>query len=195
MSGFSAAPTQATHPGYVSGRWYFCMQGTASSAITTGADTIRLTPFILTKPITVSQLGARVGTLSVGGFFQIALYASDPTTKMPTGLSLTSTANMSTTTAVVVTANVTDVVLVPGLYWAAVNNNNATSVIQSLSTALQISSWLIGSATATDLTSATANTSFYFTVAQAFGTWPDLTAVSPTLSAANNGPQIMMQAA
>ncbi|MDB5584299.1 MAG: hypothetical protein JWR80_9475 [Bradyrhizobium sp.] len=178
MSGFNT-PATVAHPGYVSGRWYCSVLGcTTTSGAAISANSIRLLPFIITKPIPVAQLAANVTTSSAAGNFQLAIYAHNATTGRPTGTALCSTANMSTASVAAVSAAVTQVTLPPGIYWGAVNQDNAVAAYVSLANTAPLAGNLIGSATLATVSGATALVSLFLTVAQTFGTWPDLTSGS-----------------
>ena len=93
---------------------------------TTGAamsiDTIYYFPILITRTITISDLGARVTTNVAGKNIAIAIYAHDASTNLPTGTPVAATGNISAASAAVVSADITgsDVTLTPGLFWQAV---------------------------------------------------------------------------
>lgn len=169
------------HPGYVAARWYWPPRAVLGAGTALVANTIRLNPIILAQAITVSDLAAKIVTVSAGGNFQIAIYASDPTTKMPTGSALAVTGNISTATAAVISADITgaDVALPTGLYWLAVNADNSVVVLNGQGTTALATSF-IGTATLANLSGAVNAAPNPLTIAQTFGTWPSLTSASFT---------------
>lgn len=193
-------PTVDVHPGYVAGRFYWANNGISIAAgLINGQNTIKLLPFMLEKPITVSDLATRVNTLAVAGNIQIAIYAADPITKMPTGNALGATGNISTTTISVVSAAIAggNIVLAAGqVYWAAVNADNATVITTGPGMTGILAGYFIGTTTLATLQSAATSASLCYSVAQAFGTWPSLTAASFTeVTTAMGGPVIALKAA
>ena len=190
MLGLSPRRANNPHPGFVAGRWYCPVNASLGVASNIGASgSIRMLPFVLPLSVTIAALAARVTTLSAGGNFQLAIYASDPATKLPTGPALCSTGNLSTAAATVVSGAVTPVALVPRTYWMAINHDNAVAAYQSM-TAQSNSQALIGSATLANVTGASALAQMIRMFATAFGTWPDLTGQA-TVEAASNGAAVV----
>lgn len=174
------------HPGYVAGNYYALYPYVSVQAgAALAANTIRLTPFVLTKPLKVAELAVRLTTASASGNFQLAIYANNPATARPTGSALCSTASLSTTTAVPVSGSVTQATLAPGCYWFASNQDNAVAAYQALTNGIFVGGHLIGSTTLANVTSGFTSTLLTLTVAQTYGTWPDLTAGSFTESTTN----------
>lgn len=157
---------------YVAGRWYWAERNTNSTGLALAANQIRLSCFLVKRSITISDLFARVTTLSAGGNFQIAVYASNAATMMPTGFPVAATGNISTAATGVISGDITgaDVAIAPGLYWVGINADNSVAVLQGNGTG-PIDGALIGSVTLGNL----ANLTLSRTVSQTFGTWPDLT--------------------
>jgi hypothetical protein len=190
--GASRAPT-VEHPGYFANVWYQTIGyhevfGGSGPA----ANTIKLLPFVLTKPIRIQALGTRVTTAAAGGKAQLAIYAHNAATRRPTGNAIVSTGDISTTSAAAVSGSVTAATLSPGIYWSALNADGATANYQSIDE-IQ-TGLLIGSTTLSNISSGAAGDGLFLTVSQAFGTWPDLTSASFT-EATGNCPIIYMQAA
>lgn len=185
MSGVTGAPV-VVHPGYVAGN-YYSLQPYVSVAggAALAASTIRLTPFTLAKPLRVAELAARVITTSAAGNFQLAIYANNASTGRPTGTALCNTASLSTTTAAAVSGAVTAVTLAPGTYWLALNQDNAVAGYQAIANATIVAGALIGSTTLNNVSGGTTATMLTLTVAQTYGTWPDLTSGSFTESTTN----------
>lgn len=196
-SGFagSAAVSTADNPGYVSGNWYSPVNTTVILGAAVPANSIRLLPFTISKPITVAQLGARVGTVSAASNFQLAVYGNNAITGRPTGAALCSTANLSAASLAAVSGTVTNVLLPPGTYWMAINQDNSTAAYTTVSGAEAQTAYLIGSTTLANIISTAATTALLVTVTQTFGTWPDLTSASFAESATNTSALVFLKAA
>lgn len=171
------------HPGYVPGRWYNLMFGMSSSTNSPAAGNIRTYPFLVTQTITISDMLMRVITASSGGKVQLAIYGSDPATKLPAGAVLANTGDLSTTAGgVVVTGSLVQgaVVLTPGLYWMALNCDTAggTSQLQFATGAVAWASSLIGTATAANSIIATGTPNFVLSTAATFGSWPNASSLT-----------------
>lgn len=166
-----------------SGRYYPIINNAivlAGSALQSG--TIRCTPFWLYEEVTITELGTRVTTASSGQNFQLAIYANDAANTRPTGAPLASTGNISATTAAGVGAAITQtsVTLPAGLYWFCTNCSDGTIALQALSTGMSWGMWVIGEAAWADLFTSGTAASMCVQYSQTFGTWPDLTGVTPT---------------
>lgn len=190
----------ADHPGYIAGNWYQPVLGTAGAGAALANGSIRLLPFFLKQRITISDLGARITTAASGGNIQLAIYASSPNTKMPTGSQLAATGSISTTSTGTVSADISgaDVTLEPGFYWMAVNADataGATVVCQTLNTATISMSNLIGSATLSDISSGAGNASMYLSTPVAFNTWGDLTGATFTKNNGTNSALVFFKVA
>lgn len=172
------AGTLFDHPGYKVGNWYIpILPGTISgAAVAPGTGSIRLYPFYVRQTITLNSLGVRCSTLSAAGNVQAAIYANNASTILPTGNPLASTASMSTSATGSLNSAVS-VQLTPGMYWYATNCDNAVAIFSSPNVGNAYLASLIGSATqSNDLT--TSQSFNGLSVAQTFGTWPDLTSGS-----------------
>lgn len=185
------------HPGYVAGRWYspFHNVNVAAGAAMT-ASTIYLAPFRLERAITVSDLGARITTAVGASNVQLAIYAADATTFLPTGNALITTASISGAVATVVSAvsATGNVLLNPGWYWTAINADAAVA-IQTVSITNAAVSYMIGSTTHATLASAAGNAGYGLSVAQAFDAWPSLTAAVFADVTGSVGPIVHLKAA
>lgn len=179
----------ADHFGYIAANWYFppgVTMGPTPGA--PSANTIYVTPLVIKERCTLSALAARVGSSQAAQNCQLAIYASNPTTKMPTGNALSSTANISTASG---TTNISAALganqqIEPGLYWLAFNTSSTTATFAVVSAAGGPATALIGSSALTNMwAAASAIQLLGFTVSQSFGTWPDLTSASFT-EVANN---------
>lgn len=164
-------------PGYIVGNWYVPPQiPQLASGSNPTAGSIRLYPGYIKQQVTINSLGVRINTLAAGGNVQLAIYANNPATGRPTGTALASTASITTAAAGNFNSAVS-VQLMPGLYWFAANCDNATAVFESISNLSPSATYLIGSSTQNiSLQGSTGITGL--SVAQTFGTWPDLTAAS-----------------
>lgn len=186
------------HPGFVPGRWYNPLPGSVAAATSAaGANAIKLLPFYLEQPITISALAVRITTLAAAGNCQAAIYAHDPATGTPTGAALCSTGNISTAAAGAVSANLgSNATLQPGLYWMATNQDNGTVIFQLFAASLiGLIGHFVGSTTLATLTSGAATGMIGYSIAQAFGTWPNLTGAAFAESAVVSGAIVYMKAA
>lgn len=162
---------------YVATRWYVPMKGTlGSNQNGSSASTIYLVPAHILQPCTISSLAARVDVLQASENFQLAIYAASATTRLPTGNALGSTPNMSTTSATMVSQDLSSPAALssPGLYWFGLNKSHATPKFTCiLNSSLGDFARLVGDATIGNVFgqgSVTTGLSF----AHTFGTWPDL---------------------
>jgi hypothetical protein len=161
-------------PGYIANNWYVPIgPDLSSTGVNPGIGSIRLYLGLIPEKVTIKTIGVRVNTLSVSGNVQCAIYANNPVTNAPTGNALVSTTSLSTTTAVNVNAAAA-VTLEPGMYWFATNMDNATAILASVSASSLNDLSKRGVAAATGL-GGSGSQSIGYSVAQAFGTWPDLT--------------------
>jgi hypothetical protein len=166
----------------VVGNWFQPVVGTVAAGLSSAVNTIYMYPFRTDQTVTINALGARVTTAGVNANFQLAIYASNPTTGLPTGTVMTATSNLSGAAAGAITGVVLDCTLTAGqLYWAAFNCDVAI-VAQHLSGASTFFASIVGSSNLTDITSAATISSFLRQVPSPFNTWPDLTGVTPTAS-------------
>lgn len=174
-----------THPGYVVGRWYWVDKGGVEAG-SIGLNALKLSPFVIPYPITVSDLACKIETAAAGGNIQLGIYASDPNTHLASGAPVAVTGNISTTSAVMVSADITgaDVALPAGTYWAGIMADNATvSVLGAIRTAPLLYA-MIGSTTLTDLSNSAVRVWGTYALAVTFGTWPNLT-TTPAANAPN----------
>lgn len=165
------------------GRWYSPVAGNLAAGAVITANTLRLLPFAIERPVTITDLAIRVSVLATGGQVRAAIYASDPETGEPTGNPvITSAASLSTTATGAVSGAVTgDAVEIPaGLYWMAVildATAAATATLQTLAAAASHAGYLIGSETLAEVSAASTTGAMAYSVAntEAFPNWPDLT--------------------
>lgn len=172
------------HPGYVAGNWYSPpLTGAVGAGAALASGSVKLMPFYLSKPIIVSDLGCRITTLSGGGNVRLAIYRTDAT-KKPTGTALVETGNISTAATGALSAAVTaQQMLSPGLYYMAVNADNATVVLQILTNTTNAPTVIVGSTTLANVTSAGTAANIAYSFASAFGAFPDLTGQALTENA------------
>ena len=169
----------ANHPGYVAANYYTISPATVGTGTTVSNGHIKLFPVIFAATVTISAIAANVTTLAAGGNVQFAVYASDTTTKRPTGTALATTASVPTTaTGIVSGALSSNIQMQPGvLYWFAANTDNSTNVFLSPDQRQPQLGWMLGSTTALSTLATSANIN-WLDVTQAFGTWPSLTSAS-----------------
>lgn len=162
--------------GYISGSYYQGLNALVAGGSVVGGGTIRMHPIVIKERMLLSELGVRVTTAESGKSFQLAIYAADPTTRLPTGNPLGVTASMSAGTTGVVTAAVSggNITLNPGLYWMALNTDTTSAVFQAFGANSTFIAALLGG-TAQQVTSGTTSSVAYLIFTQTFGTWPDLT--------------------
>lgn len=170
---------------YVSGNWYptATLGSIALSAgATIAANKVRMIPFTVRRAVTITELGARVTTVSAGGLFGIGIYAANATTLKATGTPIATVTGLSTSTATVVSGAVTPVALAPNtLYWAAIHVNNTVAVFQASTPAAAPASFIIGDPVLGTASSA-ANTGISsLDAVGAYGSGlPDMTALAQT---------------
>jgi len=183
-------PTGATGPAggggsasqeYAVGKFFNPFEGPLSSGTPNNANVISLMPFTVKRSGTVSEIGLRnvIGAGSV--VCQVAIYPS--LNGEPTGVPLGTTASMSNS----VNANVVDTLatrfnlMADTLYWVAVNVSAGSTVAFTTITTANTYPWnIVGAASIGG--SANIAGPFNYSIAQAFGTWPNLTGATLTLN-------------
>lgn len=169
---------------YVAGNWinpFVGAQAAASGGLT--LNVMRFMPFFVWRDCTFTDLGGRITTGVAANNIQCAVYANNPATCRPTSTPLGNTGNIDATSAAMVSAAITQgsgVLRAGQLYWAAVNTSSSTIQMLGSASATGIIGNLVGSATIGNLAGGSANLSMILTSAQAFGTWPDVSAASFT---------------
>lgn len=161
-------------PAYVSGRWYLPegRAGVMSAGLPFGtANVLRLSPGIIDRPVTISELACTVTTADTGQNIQIGIYASSSTTAYPTTLvgntgsiTLTGTGTKSAALAAGNTA------LTPGLYWFGVNTSSTLVACVRYATAGPFVPIVVGSATVGDAIS-NGSQIMGLTTPMTFNTW------------------------
>lgn len=194
----SQPPTPRRHPGFIAGNWYHPTDQKVAAGTAPGVNSIRLLPFMMPAPITISDLGVSISVADAAGHVQVAFYASDATAHLPTGTAIASTGDIATTPANgEVSATITggNKTLAPGLYWMAMNTDSATAAIQTLDGGNTQFGYLVGSATISDLSSANTTDNIVLTFAQTYNTWPDLTGQTFGKSTTQTSANVFMKAA
>ncbi|MCJ2127356.1 hypothetical protein [Methylobacterium sp. E-045] len=162
----------ADHPGYIAGKYYlpFGMGGSVTGAIIAAG----LASFgfgSIKQRITISQLGAQVTASSAGGNFQMAVYAHNPLTGMPSAL-IGSTSSATTAGTNLVNAPLSaNIQLEPGQYWFALACDNITAAFLGVGGASTAFAATIGSATGA-ITNSSSGQLAALTSPITFGTWP-----------------------
>lgn len=183
---------------FIAGRWYNLSASVPSAGAAVPINTIRLYPFLLSRPMTVQAVGLRVTTLGAAGNVQMAVYATSAVTGLPTGNPLITTVSQSTAaTGSFSRPPVSGNTLLPaGIYWAATNSNVATTVYQCFSAGGGATlSYIAGGTSLASITASATTTMNSLSFAQTFGTWPDLTAQTFTESSALTFAMLFFQAA
>lgn len=195
----SISNIQAINPPYIAGRWYPTSAQVTTGGAAVATDVVRLYPFTVRNPITLSDLMARVVTVGLGSF-QLAIYGHNAATGRPTGAVLARTGDMSTTVATVVSADITgaNVALAAGVYWAAANVDvtSATTVFQIPQIANTSATNLVGALTEAIASSGSQATSLSLTTPMAYNTWSSMTsAVFTEVGGASGVAHIFLKAA
>jgi hypothetical protein len=152
--------------------------GTTTSGLANSANTIALISFDLKRSVRIDEMHARVLTGLAGAVFQMAIYGMDANGD-PTGIPISTTASLSAAA----NANVFDALATPfnlvanTPYFWAVNVSTGTSVTFLALAATNTYPWTIcGPSNMTGVSGT--NMCFHYTIAQTFGTWPDLTGLT-----------------
>lgn len=166
---------------YASGRWYQPPDCPVVGSVTiASANRIYMFPFVANQSFTLAQLGAYVSTLAAGNC-QLAVYASDATTKKPTGSELGKTASISIGAAGGISAALSggNISIVSGtMYYLAINCDINNGIFAAIG-AIPIFSQLIGEATLGNFWS-NQNIQSGWSTNVTFGTWGNLTAAAFT---------------
>lgn len=117
-------------PQYTSGNYYFCNSPSSNSTTAAhGNSTVRVAPFVISKPITITRLGAEFTVAGeANSVLRLGIYA-DGGSGVPSGAAVLDAGSISTgtgnagTVATGGTPGVYEITvsqaLTPGLYWAA----------------------------------------------------------------------------
>ncbi|HEY1605630.1 MAG TPA: hypothetical protein VGF77_08515 [Allosphingosinicella sp.] len=159
---------------YSSGRYYLPDRSpnlpNAAGAVGV-SGTLYMMPGSLRKAATIASFVANITTLAAGGNFQIAIYAADATTGLPTGAPLYTSASASTAATGAIETS-TGATLAAGDYWFCLQRDNATVIFRSFVTTSLAPVQLVGASTGLLALGAGAAG---WTKTGTFGTWPTLT--------------------
>jgi len=110
---------QRLHPGYGSGNFSVMWEGVVVGNVAMAAvDIVYLYPFRIYAPLTITSIFQRVETLGAGSSVKSAVWANNYATARPTGLALLGqNAGFDTTGTGIKTAAISNVQLLPGVYW------------------------------------------------------------------------------
>lgn len=152
---------------------------TGTGGVAPGADSIRLYPVRIRKAITISELKTRIVTLAASGKCQIAIYAADAATLMPTGAPIYHTADLSTASAVTVGETGLSVSIAsPGIYWLATmcDTNAATAIFVTRNGAFGSAGELVGAAASNGILALASQNILGLAKSNSYaGGWPTLT--------------------
>lgn len=178
-------PTAASPDLYAVGNYITPANATVSSGSTVVANTIYLYPFKVERGARVNELGARVNVAVASSSFQLAIYNS--VNGLPASL-LSSTADMSSAAATILSSTITETTLDPSrLYWFAANANAAITYV-SVSANTTHANMLIGAPTLSAIYSSSSVSAWNRLFSQTYGTWPDLTGQTTTPTSGSRGP-------
>lgn len=177
-------------PGFRTGQWWSPYRCNAGQGQALGGGTIRMTPFMTPRRVSVSDVGAGIHSTNGSVSYQLAIYAGDPATGRPVGAPLTSTGSISGGSQNGSASLASPITLEPGrlYFFAAQSNGNLSFVSHGNSLEAQ---FLIGITNLAFLANGAFSVGFHLSYGSglAFGTWPDLT--SQTLAEVNgNGPPL-----
>jgi hypothetical protein len=162
------------HPGYVSGNWVAAGLVTLAAATNTMlANSVCYFPFIPPETVTLDStggIGVRV-TSTTAGQFLIGIFASDATTKRPSGTPLAyTTASIDTTATGVKTAALNaNVTLEAGkLYWFGYLPDVTGASCICAGASYTLISFLMGTTTLADAPTSATNASFILQEARSY---------------------------
>lgn len=186
-------------PDFVASRWYPPAPYNIALATVGGIGSIRLMPFWLGKSVTISDLATRVGTIDAApGHFQLAIYAANATTGLPTGTAVANTGDMLGSSLGVISAAISggNKSLTGGsLYWMASNSDSATLALVSYAAATMATNFLMGTTTLANLTTGNTAGMKAYSYATSYNTWPDLTGVILVEVTSASAPVVFFKAA
>ena len=114
----------------IAGKYYnsdiSCWGTTANTG--TGVDTLCATPFIVSERTSFDRIAIDVNTAQLGSLLRIGIYYDDASTHYPSTL-LYGSAALSGGVAGKV-EEIIAITLEPGLYWLAVNHDDATNTLE-----------------------------------------------------------------
>ena len=164
--------------GYQAGKWITPVPGNFAAGSGLTANAIQALPFEVKRQIRVGGMGGRVATVAAGSNVQFAVY--DSTSAGIINNPIRNTASLGGGTAQFISDTaITSFLLLPDtLYWWAVASD-AGPVMQAVMNTNPNFTCLAGADSASASSSATATITAY-SFAGTFGTWPNLSAASPT---------------
>jgi hypothetical protein len=171
----SPASTALSPVKYVSGGYYWPQNTRLGPSATLTANKIYFASGFFPVPVTIAALGAKITTIGAAGNFQVAVYAADATTGLPTGAPLAATGNISTGSLFAASTTLASPVLFPaGYYWFAEMADNNTVKFAAITTDMNSGSTVTGTnASGIGVTSQT-----YQGPTVTFGSWPTMNATS-----------------
>jgi hypothetical protein len=173
---------------YIVNNWYLPQGIFPAGPQANGIDTIKTFPIVgLRRRITISDLAVRIGTGTASQNIQLAIYAADKALGRPTGNPLGKTPNISvagssTTASGTLDAAVTLEASRGICGWLAINCSHASPTFVCVNANFPSTAAYVGSSTLLNILNGNTNTFTYLSIAQTFGTWPDLTGDSFTES-------------
>jgi hypothetical protein len=146
------------------------------AALTSGS--IRAIPLWVHRPITISELYARVTTADAAGNCQLAI-ANDAGRKPGTTLGSSGNVSLNVTAPANITGTLSAAVTItsPGRYWLMINSNSTTAVYVGCSAANTGLFHDVGADTLAEIFPGV-STHNYMSAAQTFGTWGDLSGLT-----------------
>jgi hypothetical protein len=178
MSGYSGGGSSSSLlVPYASGSWHVPegferLAGGAAAA----AGTIRLVPGGIRKAVTIADLAVRINTTSASGNFQLSVYGADPSTNMPTGAPLYTSASQSTASAGLIDIASVNLALAISLYWFGVqaDTNGASVAFIAPDVSTVFLQRLVGAPSSANILANAAN-AIGLAKTGTFGTWPTFT--------------------
>jgi hypothetical protein len=169
----------------IAGQWYAAQP--FSSRVAGGAttsDTVRMQPGLVRERCTINQLQARVVTPVASSTFDLAMYAANPATGLPTGTALASVAGLSGATAALLQGTLASAITVdPGFYYFAVSAS-ANIAFTAYGVGNTFFSGIVGFADGNHVNGGNAGISVQWLGYSApYGTFPDVTALTPSFNA------------
>lgn len=164
--------------GYQAGRWITPVPGNFSVGSGLTANAIQALPFEVKRQIRVGGMGGRVATVVAGSNVQFAVYDSTSAGIINNPIRNTASLGGGTAQFISDTAIASFLLLPDTLYWWAVASD-AGPVMQAVMNTNPNFTCLAGADSASASSSATATITAY-SFAGTFGTWPNLSAASPT---------------
>lgn len=156
--------------------WHLPYREVVTAGSAPGSTTLRIHPIVIRSRCTIDQLACRISTASAGGHIQLALYNKRSNTDLLPGLLIDKTGSIVTDSSASLGSSLAASQQVwPGLYWAAVQHDNATSACSH--PGINPAGELIGSTTLTDVISGNSAGLCGFALTNTFASWPsDLSA-------------------